>query len=71
MVKPDSVLEVADELTKAGADWQLHAYGPTVHAFTAPSANMPEHGILYNATADRRSWIAMKNFFEEIFAARS
>lgn len=67
MAKPDSVLEVASELTKAGADWQLHAYGHTVHAFTAPTANMPEHGILYNAVADRRSWIAMKNFLEELF----
>jgi dienelactone hydrolase len=68
MAKPDSVLEVADELNKAGADWQLHAYSHTVHAFTSPTADMPEHGILYNASADRRSWIAMKNFFQELFA---
>lgn len=68
MAKPDTVLAVADELTKAEADWQIHAYGHTVHAFTSPTANMPEHGILYNEAADRRSWIAMKNFFEEVLA---
>jgi hypothetical protein len=30
--------------------------------------NLPERGLVYNATADRRSWIAMKNFFEEVLA---
>lgn len=68
MAKPDSVLEVTKELTDAKADWQLHAYGGTVHAFSNPEANMPENGILYNAAADKRSWQAMGNFLSEIFA---
>lgn len=68
MAKPEQMLAVANELTEAGADWQIHAYGHTVHAFTAPAANMPDMGILYNPVADKRSWIAMKNFFVEIFA---
>lgn len=68
MAKPDSVLAVARELTEAKADWQLHAYGNTVHAFTNPEANMPEHGIMYNSAADHRSWTAMENFLAEIFA---
>jgi hypothetical protein len=29
---------------------------------------MPEHGLQYNAVADRRSWRALLNFLEEIFA---
>jgi dienelactone hydrolase len=65
MAPPDHVLAVARELTEAGADWQLHAYGGTMHAFTAVGANMPERGIVYNAAAARRSWVAMKNFLEE------
>ena len=65
MAKPDSVVAIAQELTQAKADWQLHAYGGTSHAFTNPEANSPDHGLLYNATADRRSWVAMKNFLEE------
>jgi dienelactone hydrolase len=68
MAKPDSVVAIAQELTEAKADWQLHAYGRTSHAFTNPEANSPDHGLLYNATADRRSWVAMKNFLEEALA---
>jgi len=62
----------AKEMTTAGADWQVHAYGHTVHAFTNPEATSPEQkqmGIQYEPKADKRSWIAMKNFFEEVFAA--
>jgi len=68
MATPDHVLAIARELTEAKADWQLHAYGHTTHAFTAQGVNAPERGLVYNAAADRRSWIAMKNFFEEVLA---
>ena len=59
--------EFCAEMTTAGADWQIHQYGGTVHAFTNPNANDPEFGTVYNQDADRRSWITMKNFFEECF----
>jgi dienelactone hydrolase len=39
-----------------------------VHAFTNPLANDPGFGTVYDSQADKRSWIAMQNFFEEIFA---
>lgn len=68
MAKPDSMLALAKELTEAGCDWQVHAYGHTVHAFTNPEANMPENGILYNAAADKRSWTSMKDFLAEALA---
>jgi len=61
---------LADEMTKAGADWQIIIYGGTVHSFTNPEADkvgMP--GIAYNKLSDERSWKAMTSFFEEIFAA--
>lgn len=64
---PDAVLAFAKEMTEARADWQMHMYGNTVHAFAVPEANMDDRGIVYNKSADQRSWIAMKNFFEEIF----
>jgi len=66
MVPPESVTALAAELTGAGADWQLHAYGHCVHAFTNPAANDPEHGTVYDAVADRRSWQATSNFLAEI-----
>lgn len=57
-----------DEMRKAGADWQLVVYGGAVHSFTVPEAgNDPKTGMAYNADADRRSWAAMRGFFEELF----
>lgn len=67
MATPDQALELADELTAAGADWQIHAYGNTVHAFTNPAANDAEHGTVYDADADRRSWQSLQLFLAEIF----
>ena len=69
MATPDSVIALSKELTVMGADWQLHAYGNTVHAFTNPAANDRAMGTVYDADADRRSWTAMQNFFEELFNA--
>jgi len=63
---PEQVLAFEQEMTKAGADWQVHVYGNTMHAFTNPIANNPGVGNVYQADADRRSWIAMTNFLEEI-----
>jgi dienelactone hydrolase len=67
MVPHEQVTALANELTAAGADWQIHMYGRTVHAFTNPEANDPGFGTVYNETADRRSWQALDNFLEEIF----
>jgi len=67
MAQPASMLALADELTAAGADWQVHAYGNTVHAFTNPAANNPGMGTVYSADADRRSRLALQNFLEELF----
>lgn len=63
----DATVALAAELSEAGADWQIHAYGHTGHGFTDPSAHMPERGIVYQPDADRRSWQAMLTFFEELF----
>lgn len=66
MATPDQMLALADELTRAGADWQIHAYGNTVHAFTNPAANDPGFGTVYKEAADRRSWQALQNFLAEV-----
>lgn len=67
MVTPDNVMTFGDEMTAAKADWQLHMYGNTMHAFTNPEANDPSFGTVYNKTADMRSWQSMLDFFQEIF----
>src|SRR6185369_6276006 len=66
MAPPDQMKAFCDEMTQAGADWQLHAFGHCVHAFTNPQAHDSKSGLHYNADADRRSWIMMKNFFDEV-----
>jgi dienelactone hydrolase len=68
MVQPPAMLDLASELSAAGADWQIHAYGNTVHSFTNPEADDPALGAAYNEAADRRSWVALQNFLEELFA---
>jgi len=55
-------------MRKAGADWQLIAYGNAVHAFTQKMAGDDNSkGAAYNKKADERSWKAMQQFFAEIF----
>lgn len=66
MVPVEAVQQLETELTAAGADWQIHVYGGTQHAFTNPKANDPEFGTVYSATADRRSWRAMTGFLAEV-----
>jgi dienelactone hydrolase len=66
MAPPEDVLAVAKEFTAAGADWQLHAYGQTVHAFTNPVAQNRAGGMQYDEAADRRSWHALEQFLAEI-----
>jgi dienelactone hydrolase len=68
MVPVDQLLALQNEMTAAKVDWQVHSYGHTMHAFTNPEANDPDFGTVYQPDADRRSWIAMKNFLQEIFS---
>ncbi len=69
MVPPEQVLAFEREMTEAGVDWQLHAYGRTLHAFTNPRANDPGFGAVYNAAAERRAYQSLRNFLDELFAA--
>lgn len=69
MAPPEQVLELARELSSQGADWQLHAFGNTMHAFTNPEANDPGFGTVYSPSADRRSWRELQEFLAELFQA--
>lgn len=66
MATPDDVMDFSREMTNAKADWQLHAYGATMHAFTNPAAANPDFGTVYDAGADRRSFAACKDFLAEV-----
>jgi dienelactone hydrolase len=68
MVPPDKVVALAAELTEAGADWQIHAYGHVGHGFTNPHASdLQIDGVAYNALAAERSWTSFINLLEELF----
>ena len=68
MVPPESVVALAQELTEAGADWQIHAYGHVGHGFTNPAAShLSVDGVEYDANAARRSWTALYDFLDELF----
>ena len=68
MVSPDAVVALGKELTEAGSDWQIHAYGHVGHGFTNPEAHkIGIEGVAYNALAAERSWTSFINLLEELF----
>ncbi|MEZ4430088.1 MAG: dienelactone hydrolase family protein [Nannocystaceae bacterium] len=68
MAKPEALIGFCDEMRAAGADFQVHVYGGTMHAFTNPQANDPKFGTVYSPRADARSRAAMEGFLAEVFA---
>jgi len=68
IVPPEQVQAFQKEMTTAGVDWQVVCYGGAKHAFTNPNAaKAGRPALAYNRAADERSWIAMKDFFAEVF----
>jgi dienelactone hydrolase len=68
MVTPDKVVALGQELTEAGSDWQIHAYGHVGHGFTNPHASdLQIDGVAYNALAAERSWTSFISLLEELF----
>ncbi|MEM7516223.1 MAG: dienelactone hydrolase family protein [Planctomycetota bacterium] len=68
MVSRDDQFAFFEEFDQAGADWQMHRYGKTLHAFTNPAAADPDFGTVYEPKAERRSLAAMADFLSEVFS---
>jgi len=67
MVPPEAVVALGQELSAAGADWQIHAYGHVGHGFTNPNAHqMGIAGVFFHEAAERRSWASLVNFLAEV-----
>jgi dienelactone hydrolase len=69
VVPDDQVQAFWKEMRDAKANWEFVGYGNALHTFT--NWLMPEDGpppAVYNKQADKRSWIAMLDFLDEIFA---
>ena len=66
MVPPEAVVALGNELSAAGADWQIHAYGHVGHGFTNPNAHLMNiDGVFYHEAAERRSWASLTSFLAE------
>lgn len=68
MVDPEKVSAFEKEMTAAGADWQLHVYGNTLHAFTNPQANDHQLGTVYNEKTAARAWKLGFQFLDEVLS---
>jgi dienelactone hydrolase len=69
MEKPEDMKAFEQQLRENKVDYSIVSYGGAVHAFTDPGVDaMHLDGAKYNEAADRRSWQAMRDFFNEIFA---
>jgi dienelactone hydrolase len=66
MAPPKDAVALGNELTACQADWQIHLYGNTAHAFTNPKANDRSMGTVYDPAADRRSWQSLQDFLAEV-----
>ncbi|MEW9856824.1 dienelactone hydrolase family protein [Novosphingobium sp. M1R2S20] len=67
LVPREQVIAFWDEMSDAAANWHFHAYSGVKHGFTDPGSDargLP--AIAYDASADRQSWSAMTNLFDEI-----
>lgn len=66
MTPPELVSSFGKEMTDSKADWEIHIYGNTQHAFTNPKAHDTKLGLIYNAYADKDSTEKMKGFLKSI-----
>jgi dienelactone hydrolase len=67
-VPPERIGAFKKALSGAGVDWEMNIYAGARHGFTNPYANgYGMDGLAYNENADRRSWLRMLAFFEELF----
>jgi dienelactone hydrolase len=65
-VNAEAVAKFEKEMTDGGVDWQVVLYGNGVmHAFTDRThVQAADHGIKYDAEADKRSWQAATDLFK-------
>lgn len=53
---PSKLMQLAQELDRAGASWEFHCFGKAMHAFMMEHADAPDSGIAYDGTAADSSW---------------
>jgi len=66
MVPRSQVIAFWEEMDAAGANWHFHSYSGVKHGFTNPGPTT-NPATAYDASADRQSWAAMLELFDEVF----
>jgi len=67
-VKVEQLNRYIAAMNPSGLDWQMISYGGAKHSFTNPDADKTGiPALAYNRSADQRSWLHMRVFFDEIF----
>ena len=66
MVPRSQVLAFWEEMDAAQAKWHFHSYSAVRHGFTNP-APTENPATAYDDSADRQSWAAMLELFDEVF----
>ena len=62
-------LAFEEEMRAGGVDWRMNLYGGAEHSFTHPGAELAGlDGVKYDRPTDERSWRAMLDLFDEVFA---
>jgi dienelactone hydrolase len=61
------VVSFWEEMDTARADWHFHSYSGVKHGFTNPNSPPGNPAVGYDASADRQSWAAMFEMFDEVF----
>jgi dienelactone hydrolase len=66
----ENVITFANEMHAAAVDFQVILYGGAKHGFTNPAADRTGRpGVAYHAPSDARSWLAMRQFFADLFGS--
>jgi len=70
LVPARDVAAFQEEMTSAGADWQMTVYGNALHSFTNQDVDgLGDPRMAYDATSHRLSWNALTDFLDECFAS--
>lgn len=67
MVSPAQVDAFCQEMTKREADWQVHMFSNTKHAFANPNAKDPGLGTVYQPVSAERGFRLAQEFLQTIF----
>lgn len=66
LVPRSQVTEFWEEMDGVGANWHFHSYSGVEHGFTNQRMLDGSANPAYNSSADRQSWAAMHNLFDEV-----